>query len=277
MIMGIREMADEAEAGIDRDPGRSPAVREACDGRRASRRIPRRAGSAGRRHGHPVRRGLGLRHLRRLRRGVPGDHRARGQDRRPAAQPRARGQPVPAGADGGVPRHGERRQPVGPAAGGAARLDEGPAVRRPDRRRGEGRRAELDGSRSCTGWAARPRSTTATSGSPARWPPAWTPPGSRSRCSARRSRAPATRPAAWATSTSSRCWPGQNIETLNRYGIGERTIVTACPHCFNTIGNEYGQLGGQLQDPSTTAQYLARPGRERAARARRPTACRRAR
>jgi Fe-S oxidoreductase len=37
---------------------------------------------------------------------------------------------------------------------------------------------------------------------------------------------------------------GQNIETLNRYGIGERTIVTACPHCFNTIGNEYGQLGG---------------------------------
>ncbi len=37
---------------------------------------------------------------------------------------------------------------------------------------------------------------------------------------------------------------GQNIETLTRYGIGERTIVTACPHCFNTIGNEYGQLGG---------------------------------
>ncbi len=39
---------------------------------------------------------------------------------------------------------------------------------------------------------------------------------------------------------------GQNIETLNRYGIGERTIVTACPHCFNTIGNEYGQLGGNF-------------------------------
>jgi Fe-S oxidoreductase len=39
---------------------------------------------------------------------------------------------------------------------------------------------------------------------------------------------------------------GQNIETLNRYGIGERTIVTACPHCFNTIGNEYGQLGGSF-------------------------------
>ncbi len=37
---------------------------------------------------------------------------------------------------------------------------------------------------------------------------------------------------------------GQNIDVLNRYGMGERTIVTACPHCFNTIGNEYGQLGG---------------------------------
>ncbi len=39
---------------------------------------------------------------------------------------------------------------------------------------------------------------------------------------------------------------GQNVETLNRYRMGERTIVTACPHCFNTIGNEYGQLGGDF-------------------------------
>jgi Fe-S oxidoreductase len=34
-----------------------------------------------------------------------------------------------------------------------------------------------------------------------------------------------------------------NIETLGRYR--PRTIVTACPHCFNTIANEYPQLGGQ--------------------------------
>jgi Fe-S oxidoreductase len=40
---------------------------------------------------------------------------------------------------------------------------------------------------------------------------------------------------------------GAAVETLNRYGMGERTIVTACPHCFNTIGNEYGQLGGQFR------------------------------
>ena len=40
---------------------------------------------------------------------------------------------------------------------------------------------------------------------------------------------------------------GGNIETLNRYRMGERTIVTACPHCFNSIGNEYGQLGGHFR------------------------------
>ena len=47
-----------------------------------------------------------------------------------------------------------------------------------------------------------------------------------------------------------------NVETLDRYGMRERTIVTACPHCFNTIGNEYGQLGGHYRDrppqPSTS-------------------------
>lgn len=34
----------------------------------------------------------------------------------------------------------------------------------------------------------------------------------------------------------------QTIETLNAYSI--KKIVTACPHCFNTIKNEYPQLGG---------------------------------
>ena len=38
-----------------------------------------------------------------------------------------------------------------------------------------------------------------------------------------------------------------NVDTLNRYRMGERAIVTACPHCFNTIGNEYGQLGGHFR------------------------------
>ena len=34
----------------------------------------------------------------------------------------------------------------------------------------------------------------------------------------------------------------QNIEVLNGYGI--KRIVTACPHCFNTLKNEYPGLGG---------------------------------
>ena len=33
-----------------------------------------------------------------------------------------------------------------------------------------------------------------------------------------------------------------NIEVMNAYGI--KKIVTACPHCFNTIKNEYPGLGG---------------------------------
>ena len=35
-----------------------------------------------------------------------------------------------------------------------------------------------------------------------------------------------------------------NIQVLNGYGI--KTIVTACPHCFNTLKNEYPELGGKL-------------------------------
>jgi heterodisulfide reductase subunit D len=34
----------------------------------------------------------------------------------------------------------------------------------------------------------------------------------------------------------------QNIQILNGYGV--RKIVTACPHCFNVLKNEYPELGG---------------------------------
>ena len=34
----------------------------------------------------------------------------------------------------------------------------------------------------------------------------------------------------------------QNIEVMNAYGV--KKIVTACPHCFNTLKNEYPELGG---------------------------------
>jgi Fe-S oxidoreductase len=36
-----------------------------------------------------------------------------------------------------------------------------------------------------------------------------------------------------------------NIQTLNNYGV--KKIVTACPHCFNTLKNEYPDLGGTYE------------------------------
>jgi Fe-S oxidoreductase len=37
----------------------------------------------------------------------------------------------------------------------------------------------------------------------------------------------------------------QNIETLNTMGV--KKIVAQCPHCFNTLANEYPQLGGHYE------------------------------
>ena len=37
----------------------------------------------------------------------------------------------------------------------------------------------------------------------------------------------------------------QNISTLDKYGI--KKIVTTCPHCFNTLKNEYPELGGTYE------------------------------
>ena len=36
-----------------------------------------------------------------------------------------------------------------------------------------------------------------------------------------------------------------NIDVLNSYDV--KTIVTTCPHCFNTIKNEYPSLGGKYK------------------------------
>jgi Fe-S oxidoreductase len=47
----------------------------------------------------------------------------------------------------------------------------------------------------------------------------------------------------------------QNIETLKRHEV--QTIITACPHCFNTIFNEYPQFGGIFEVVHHT-EYLAR-------------------
>ena len=37
----------------------------------------------------------------------------------------------------------------------------------------------------------------------------------------------------------------QNIETLDSMGV--KKIITQCPHCFNTLANEYPQLGGNYE------------------------------
>ncbi|REE97039.1 (Fe-S)-binding protein [Thermomonospora umbrina] len=37
----------------------------------------------------------------------------------------------------------------------------------------------------------------------------------------------------------------QNVETLNEAGV--KKIVATCPHCFNTLANEYPQIGGNYE------------------------------
>ncbi|HBH24051.1 MAG TPA: CoB--CoM heterodisulfide reductase [Cytophagales bacterium] len=52
-----------------------------------------------------------------------------------------------------------------------------------------------------------------------------------------------------------------NIQVLNGYNI--KKIVTACPHCFNTIKNEYPDLGGnyEVMHHSEFLQQLINDGR----------------
>jgi Fe-S oxidoreductase len=52
-----------------------------------------------------------------------------------------------------------------------------------------------------------------------------------------------------------------NIEVLNGYNV--KKIVTACPHCFNTLKNEYPSLGGNYEvvHHSTFLQELIAEGK----------------
>lgn len=55
----------------------------------------------------------------------------------------------------------------------------------------------------------------------------------------------------------------QNIQVLNGYGI--KKIVTTCPHCFNTLKNEYPELGGNYEviHHTTLLQQLIDEGKIR--------------
>ena len=57
----------------------------------------------------------------------------------------------------------------------------------------------------------------------------------------------------------------QNIAVLNGYGV--KRIVTGCPHCFNTLKNEYPELGGEYEVLHHTQfiQQLINDGRLRIA------------
>ncbi len=52
---------------------------------------------------------------------------------------------------------------------------------------------------------------------------------------------------------------GENVQTLN--GAGVKKIITTCPHCFNTLGNEYSDFGGSYQVVHHT-EFLAELVRE---------------
>lgn len=53
----------------------------------------------------------------------------------------------------------------------------------------------------------------------------------------------------------------QNIQVLNGYGV--KKIITTCPHCFNTLKNEYPELGGNYEviHHTTLLQSLINEGK----------------
>jgi Fe-S oxidoreductase/nitrate reductase gamma subunit len=55
----------------------------------------------------------------------------------------------------------------------------------------------------------------------------------------------------------------QNTEVLNNYGANKKTIVTTCPHCFNTLLNEYPDFGGRFNvvHHTTFLAQLVRQGK----------------
>ncbi len=56
---------------------------------------------------------------------------------------------------------------------------------------------------------------------------------------------------------------GENIETLNGYGV--QKIITACPHCLNTLRYDYPQMGGHYEvfHHSVFIEALVKAGRIR--------------
>ena len=198
---------------------------------------------------------LGLRDLRGVRGGLPGPHRARRQDRRDPAQPRPRGEPLPGRADARLPGHGVRPEPVGPAAGAPASTGRRGCRSRcrlppTSPRAGELDRLEVLYWVGCAAaFDERNRRVarafaTCLHAAGVRFAVL----GQEEACTGD----PARR---MGNEYVFQLLAAQNVETLRRYGPPR--IVTACPHCFNTIANEYPQLGGTFEVIHHSA-FLAR-------------------
>ena len=177
--------------------------------------------------------------LQGVRRDLPGQHRDPRQDPRHAALPVADGEQLPGRARQRLPGDGEPGQPVGHEPGRAGRLGQGP------RRRRSSTRPSRSATSTSTGSAAPARSTTRTRRSPRRWPSCCSGPASTSPSSARPRCAPATPARRSGNEYLFQMLAMPNIEMLN--GMGVKKIITQCPHCFNTLKNEYPQLGGNYE------------------------------
>ena len=183
------EVAHPAPAGA--------ALRRSAGASRSDRCPGAADGAGGRRH--PRQRALGLHHLPLVRGRLPGLHRARAEDRRHAPLAGAHRVALPGRAAARVPQPRDQRQPVADVVGDARGL--GPRTWACGRCPTSTRRS------TSTGSAATAPSTSATRRWPARWCGCCRRRASTSPSSATRRSAPASRPGAWATSTSTRPWP----------------------------------------------------------------------
>ena len=95
------------------------------------------------------------------------------------------------------------------------------------------------------GWVVPARSMTVTERLRWRLPASSMRPGSASPSWVPPSYAPVIRPGGRGTSFVFQMLAIQNVETLEDRGV--RKVITQCPHCFNTLKNEYPQFGGDYE------------------------------
>ena len=190
---------------------------------------------------HHVGGALGVHVVQGVRRDLPGQHRDPRQDPRHAPLPLPHGERLPRRARQHVPVDGELVERVRHEPGRAGRLGRRARGRRRSSRPAPGRSTTS----TSTGSAARARSTTATRRRAAPSP---------SCCSAPGIDFAILGPSELCTGDPARrsgneyifqMLAMQNIESLD--GLGVQKIITQCPHCFNTLKNEYPQLGGNYE------------------------------